>query len=168
MADKYLKLDSTGFSKEQEFLATSSGASDAGKGVALNGDGLIDPTMLGTTESLSMTASEDLSAGDFVNFWNDSGTLKVRKATNTGIATRADGYVKSSTTTGNAITVYRDNGTITTLSGLTIGSTYFLGTSGGVTTTVPTSSNAIVQSVGKARTTSELVVAISSEPIIRV
>lgn len=166
MADKYLKLGATGFPTEQEAVTTSSGAADAGKIVALDGSGLIDPTMIGTSESLSMVASESLSAGDFVNFWNDSGTIKMRKATNTGIATKACGYVKSSVTSGASGTVNRDNGLLTGLAGLTVGANYFLGTSGAITTTIPTGSGSIVQSLGIAQTTSSLLVDIE-DPIIR-
>jgi len=166
MADKYLKLGSSGFPEEQAAIASSSGAADAGKIVALDSSGLIDPTMIGTSESLSMVASETLSAGDFVNFWNDSGTIKMRKATNTGIATKACGYVKAGVTSGASGTVYRDNGLLTGLSSLTVGANYFLGTSGGVTTTIPTGSASIVQSLGVAQTTTALLVDIE-DPIIR-
>lgn len=166
MADKYLKLGSSGFSQEQEAITTSSGAADAGKIIATDSNGQIDPTLIGTSESLTMVASETLAAGDFVNFWNDSGTIKMRKATNTGIATQAHGYVKAVVTSGNSGTVYRDNGLLTGLSGLTVGSTYFLGTSGGTTTTLPTGSGSIVQCLGVAQTTTALLVDIE-DPIIR-
>lgn len=166
MADKYLKLGSSGFSQEQEAITSSSGAADAGKIVALDSSGLIDPTMIGTSESLTMVASEALSAGDFVNFWNDSGTIKMRKATNTGIATQVDGYVKAGVSSGASGTVNRDNGLLTGLSGLTVGSRYFLGTSGGITTTIPTGSNSIVQFLGVAQTTTALLVDIE-DPVIR-
>lgn len=166
MADKYLKLGSSGFPQEQEAVTSSTGAGDSGKIVALDSNGQIDPSMLGTTESITMTASESLSAGDFVNFWDDSGTIKMRKATNTGIATQADGYVKSGVTSGASGTVYRDCGLLTGLSGLTVGARYFLGTSGAITTTLPTGSGSIVQYLGKAQTTSALFVDIE-DPIIR-
>ena len=68
--DDSIEIEGSGFSQEQEAITTSSGAADAGKIPALNGSGLIDPTMIGTSESLTMVASETLSAGDFVNFWN--------------------------------------------------------------------------------------------------
>lgn len=166
MADKYLRIGASGPNQEVEATVSSSGAADAGKIIALDSNGQIDPTMIGTSESLSMVASENLSAGDFVNFWNDTGTIKMRKATNTGIATRADGYVKAGVTSGNSGTVYRDNGLLTGLSSLTVGSRYFLGTSGAVTTTIPTGSASIVQPLGTAQTTTSLLVSID-EPTIR-
>ena len=166
MADKFLQIGASGFSQEQEAITTSSGAADAGKIPALNGSGLIDPTMIGTSESLTMVASETLSAGDFVNFWNDSGTIKMRKATNTGIATQADGYVKAGVTSGASGTVNRDNGLLTGLSSLVVGTRYFLGTAGAVTATIPTGSGSIVQFLGVAQTTTALLVDIE-DPIER-
>jgi hypothetical protein len=166
MADKFLKIGASGFSQEQEAITTSSGAADAGKIPALNSSGLIDPTMIGTSESLTMVASETLSAGDFVNFWNDSGTIKMRKATNTGIATQADGYVKAGVTSGASGTVNRDNGLLTGLSSLVVGTRYFLGTAGAVTATIPTGSGSIVQFLGVAQTTTALLVDIE-DPIER-
>ena len=167
MVDKYLKIDATtGLTKEQSASDTSSGVGDAGKLVALASDGLISPTMLQSTETLSLVASENLAAGDFVNFWNDTGTLKMRKAVNTASSTRADAYVKSSVTSGNAGIAYRDSGTLTGLSSLTVGSPYFLGTGGGITTTPPSASGSIVQLVGTAKSTTELIVRIE-EPKIR-
>lgn len=166
MADKYLKVGSNGLPAEQAALDSSSGAGDAGKIVALNSSGQIDPTMIGTTESLSLVASEDLSPGDFVNFWNDTGTLKMRKATNTGIGTKADGYVKASVLTAASGIVYRDNGIISGLSSLTVGAVYFLGTAGGVTSTVPTGAGVIIQPIGKGKTSTEIAVFIDS-PIVR-
>lgn len=166
MADKYLKIGTSGLSQEQAAVDASSGAADAGKIVALDSNGQIAPSMLGTTESLTLTASENLAAGDFVNFWDDSSVLKMRKATNTGIATRADGYVKAGVTSGATGTVYRDNGLLTGLSGLTIGARYFLGTAGAITTTIPSAAASIVQYLGTAQTTSAILVAIQ-EPTIR-
>ena len=166
MADKFLKIGASGFSQEQEAITTSSGAADAGKIPALNSSGLIDPTMIGTSESLTMVASETLSAGDFVNFWNDSGTIKMRKATNTGIATQADGYVKAGVTSGASGTVNRDNGLLTGLSSLVVATRYFLGTAGAVTATIPTGSGSIVQFLGVAQTTTALLVDIE-DPIER-
>lgn len=167
MVDKYLKIDASGFTKEVTANDSTSGVSDAGKIVALNSSGVIDPTMLGTTETLSVVSSENLAAGDFVNIWDNAGTANVRKATNTGIATKADGYVKASVTSPAAATVYRDNGVLTGLTSLTVGANYFLGTAGAVTTTIPTGSSSIVQAVGKAKSATELVVNIN-DPIIRV
>jgi len=167
MVDKYLKIDASGFTKEVTANDSTSGVSDAGKIVALNSSGVIDPTMLGTTETLSVVSSENLAAGDFVNIWDNAGTANVRKATNTGIATKADGYVKASVTAPAAATVYRDNGVLTGLTSLTVGANYFLGTAGAVTTTIPTGSSSIVQAVGKAKSATELVVNIN-DPIIRV
>lgn len=152
MADKYLKVGSSTPFAEQEALVTSAGAGDAGKIPALNGDGKIDDTMMPDgvgADTVSFTASEALSAGHAVNLWNDSGTLKGRKADNSN-ARRAHGFVKAGVSNGATGTLYR-SGQDSNQSSLTPAATYFLGTSGGITTTIPSAgSNVIVQEVGVA------------------
>ncbi len=59
-------------------IASSTGASDAGKIVKLNESGLIDATMLGSAPSA--TAGEAITSGDLVYLYNDSGTVKLAKA----------------------------------------------------------------------------------------
>lgn len=170
MADKYIKISSSGFLQEQEVITQSSGAGDAGKLVGLDSTGKLDQSLMPVgigADTKVIQASENLSAGDFVNVWNDSGTVKVRKAdASAGVSKKADGFVLSAVSSGNNATVYFE-GTNTQLSGLTGGSNYFLSTTaGGATTTPPTTSGYIVQYLGKALSSSEISFE-PGEPIIR-
>jgi hypothetical protein len=161
MANKYLKIDiTTGRTVEQEALVTSAGAGDAGKIVALDSSGRIDPTMMPVgigADTKSVTTSEALSAGDLVNLWNDAGTLKARKADATTVGKGAIGFVLAAFGSGVTALVYFD-GTISGLSGLTLGSRYYLSkTAGGVVASVAayTAGN-VVQYVGIAMSATEL------------
>lgn len=172
MVDKYLKVDpTTQQNVETSFTTSSVGVGSAGKPVATGSDGLIDPSFLPALEVMSVVASENIGAGNLVNIFNSSGTIKVRKATNTGYATRAMGYVKQSVTTGNPVNVYTDDNVITGLSGLTVGTDYFLGTGGGVidatAMALVTTSGAIVQFIGVGKTSTELAAKIASTVTIR-
>lgn len=169
MADKFVYLGSSGLTEKQA-TTTSTGVADAGKIVALGGDGYLDisvmPVGIGADTRVAV-ASENLSAGDVVNLYNDAGTLKARKADATGgVAKKADGFVIAAVTSGANATVYFD-GTITGLSGLTPGEIYYLSTTAGaVTTTIPTTATHIAQSVGKALSATELSFE-PGEPIVR-
>lgn len=159
MANKYIALI-TGKLKEVEALVTSAGAGDAGKIPALDAAGLLDaslmPVGVGATVVVA-PASEALTAGNFVNLWNDAGTLKVRKADATTNAKPALGFVLENVSEAANATVYLLSQMNTGVSGLTIGSDYFLSTTpGGVTTTAPSAAGNIVQFIGKATQTTAL------------
>lgn len=100
---------------------------------------------------VSVTATEDLTAGNLVNLYNSSG-LKVRKANATDATKPADGFVKVDVANGEEVLVqtldgYANNNS----SGLTVGTDYYLSTTGGaVTATAPSTSGNIMQRVGKA------------------
>jgi hypothetical protein len=104
-------------------------------------------------------ATENLSAGDFVNLHDNTGVLGVRKADNSNNR-EAWGYVKAAVTSGNPATVYRLNTVNDARTGLTAGASYWLGTAGGVITT-PLDPVADVgktcQFLGIAKSTTELV-----------
>ena len=158
MAEKYLK-NSGGQFAEVEGTTTSSGAGSAGKIVALDSAGKLDntmmPTGIGATTKLAAT-TESLSAGDLVNLFNDSGTIKARKA-DASNGRRAVGFVLSAVTSPNNATVYLD-GTITGLTGLTPGAAYYLSgaTAGAATATAPTTSGYISQEIGIALSATEI------------
>jgi len=158
MADKYIKNNS-GQLAEVEATVTSAGAGNAGDIVALDGSGKLDttvlPTGIGATTKLAAT-TENLSAGDLVNLYNDSGTIKARKA-DASNGRRAIGFVLSSVTSPNNATVYLD-GTITGLTGLTPGSAYYLSGSsaGAATATAPSTSGYISQEIGIALSATEI------------
>lgn len=153
MAEKYLKRGN-GTLDEVEGTVESTGVSEAGKIVALNSQGVLDesvmPTGIGADLAI-IPCSEGLSAGDFVNIWNDAGTTKVRKADASDPAKRCDGFVLDGTSvTGDNTTVYFE-GKNNQCSGLTGGTIQYLSTTPGKSTEViPSTSGYIVQVLGKA------------------
>jgi len=151
MADKYL-YNNAGVITERELKASSAGAGDAGKGVALDASGLIDNSMMPVgvgADTVSIEATENLSAGDLVNVYASSGA-KTRKADATTAGKEANGYVLSSVTSGANATVYLEQKN-TGVTGLTPGAQYYLSTTaGGVTATAPSGSGNVVQSIGRA------------------
>ena len=152
MANKYLSWGTTAI-QEVEASATSAGAGDAGKVVALDAAGKIDETMMPTgvsAETQVAAASEALLENDVVTFWDDTGTLKVRKANATDNTKPAHGYVKAAVEDAANATVYTDGFLPGT--GLTKGSKYFLSAAiaGAVTTTAPSATGNIAQAVGFA------------------
>ena len=158
MPQKFLTVVSGNF-KEVEGLVTSAGAGDAGKLPALDSAGKLDTSVMPIgigADTKAIVASENLAAGDLVNVWNDTGTVKVRKADATSPSKRAHGFVLSSVSSAATATVYFE-GTITGLSSLTLGATYFLGTTAGAATaTATTTAGHIVQQVGVAISATEL------------
>jgi hypothetical protein len=141
--------------------ASSAGAGDAAKVVQLDGAGRIDSTMMPVgigADTASITASENLAAGDFVNIHNSTG-VKVRKADATTAGKEAHGFVLGAITSGNPGTVYFE-GTNTAVSGATAGVVYLATTAGGFTATAPSGSGNAVQRVGVAVSTT----AINFEP----
>ena len=152
MADKYIK-NNAGQLAEVEGTVTSAGAGDAGKIVALDSSGKLDnsimPSGIGADTEV-MATSENLSAGDLVNIWNDSGTRKARKA-DASNSRRAHGFVLASTTSPNNATVYL-SGDITGLTSLTPGEAYYLSgaTAGASTSTAPSTAGYLSQEIGIA------------------
>jgi hypothetical protein len=158
MPDKYI-YNNQGTLTEREAKDSSAGAGDAGKIVALDSTGRLSSTMMPVgmgADTKTITASENLNAGNFVNIWNDAGTVKVRKADATTAGKEANGFVLNTVTAGSAVEVYFE-GTNTQLTGLTGGAMYFLSTTaGGVTSTAPSASGNIVQKLGRALSDTEI------------
>ena len=166
MADKYIKNNS-GQLAEVEATTTSAGAGSAGKIIALDSSGRIDSSMMPSgigADTEVMASSENLSAGDLVNIWNDSGTRKARKA-DASNGRRAHGFVLDSVTSPANATVNL-SGDITGLTGLTPGVAYYLSGSsaGDVTSTAPTTSGHISQEIGIA--VSDTAIAFEQQPPI--
>ena len=160
MADKYLRLnETTGNPLEQEAVTSSAGAGNSGDIVALGSDGRLNSNMMPlgiVPETVSFVASENLTAGNFINLYLDT-VLKGRKADNSN-ARRAHCFVIEAVSSAATGTGYTE-GVNDDLSGLTIGSEYMLGTSGGVTATVPAAgASVIVQRLGIAKSATELIV----------
>jgi len=157
MSDKYLYLEEgTNQLSERESIVISNGASDAGKIIALDADGNLDPSIAVTEGvTVSIEAGMDLLAGDFINIYNDAGTTKIRKASASG-ELFANGFVKLDYTTGDESQVYLQ-GINNALTGLSVGLLYFLGvTSGTITVSPPAGTGETVQQLGRAISTTSL------------
>lgn len=156
MADKFIS-HVAGALTEVEGATTSSGAPNAGNIVALDNTGKLDPSLFPAGiggSAVSLTASETLAAGDFVNIWDDAGTPKMRKAdASGGLGKQAHGFVLDGVSAAATGTLYFE-GQNTAVSGLTGGTTYFLShtTPGGVVASGGLTSTAthIVQRLGIA------------------
>lgn len=152
MPGKYLdQVD--GILTQMDALDESAGAADAGEIVKLNADGKIDETMMPTgigADTATITASENLADGDFVNIHNSTGA-KVRKADATGAnaGKMAHGFVKAAVTSGQDATVYFE-GTNDHVSGLTPGNVFLGTTAGQATGTAPSGTGQTVQRLGVA------------------
>ena len=130
---------------------SSAGAGDSGKLVALDGAGRIDSTMMPVgigADTATITASEALSAGDFVNVHNSSGA-RVRKADASTSGKEAHGFVLSAVSSSASATVYFE-GTNTAITGATPGVAYLATTAGGFAAAAPSGSGNAVQRIGIA------------------
>lgn len=158
--NKYI-ANSSGKLKEVAAIQTSSGVSDAGKIPALDSSGLLDASLMPagvSAEIVVATASEALTAGDFVNLYNNSGTINVRKADASNNTKPADGFVLANVSSSGTATVYLISVKNTAVSGLTVGADYWLSTTpGAITATAPSASGNIVQRLGKAKSATEFV-----------
>lgn len=171
---KYIGVGSNGIETEIQALTASSGVGDANKIIQTDATGFIDQTLLPPgfgDEVLTLPASETLAAGDLVNFWDDAGTLKMRKAdaSAANAGKKADGFVKTAITSGATGSVYTGQGDVLTgLTGLTLGATYFLSnsTAGAVTATPVVTAGHILQVVGRAIAATQIVFD-PSRPIVR-
>jgi hypothetical protein len=152
MADKFLTLDPT--KKLREATVVSTGAAQGGDIVALDSTGKLDLSVLPTGVGAEVTviqATENLSAGDFVNIYDDSGNIRCRLSDNSN-GRRADGFVKASVTSGNNASIYRV-GLNDDLIGLTLGAKYYLGNAGQVinSATIDLDADALYQFLGVAQ-----------------
>jgi hypothetical protein len=149
--EKFLTADATGKQQLKDIgVTTSAGAADAGKAAVLNEAGFLDETLFAPgfgADAVMMTASESLSAGDFVNVWNDAGAFKVRKADATVYGKQAMGFVSSSAAASTLVKVTFE-GTNTAVTGATAGNLFLSTTAGGFTATAPTSAGNVVQKIG--------------------
>lgn len=106
-----------------------------------------------TIDTLSVTASEAVSAGALINIWSSSGVFKGRNAdASLGSGYEAHGWTDSAVASGATITV-RFLGKNTHSSGLSPGPVY-LSTGGLATSTPATTAGYLVQEVGAAESAS--------------
>jgi len=141
-------------------ISISTGVGNANRIVATGNDGKLDISLMpsgfqgsgnSTATTESMVASEALSAGDFVNIWNNSGTRNARRA-NASLGRVAHGFVLASVNSGASATVNLQGENTSVSATLTPGSTVFLSdaTPGAVTAIAPTTSGHISQELGYA------------------
>jgi len=152
MVDKYLR-NNAGRPAETTATVTSTGVAEAGDIVALSTDGRLDLSLMPTgvgASTVTVVASEALSAGDFVNVYNNAGTLNVRKADATTNGKEAHGFVLAAVLSSANATVYL-GGVNTGVSAKTPGTTYYLSTTPGASTaTAPSATGNLVQKLGYA------------------
>lgn len=128
--------------------------------ISTKSDGKIDasflPPGIGGEKIITAIASEALAAGDFVNIWDNAGVRSVRKA-DASNGRPANGFVTTAFTISSSASVVL-NGENTSLTGLIIGSTYFLSATnaGKAVTVAPTGSGQIIQEIGYALTTTSI------------
>jgi len=153
----------SGVITEVQANVTSAGAGDAGKLVALDSTGKLDisamPVGIGAETDI-VTASEALSAGDFVNLWNSTG-IKARKADASTSGKQAHGFVLSAVSASASATVFRVSQNNTQLTGMTPGAVQYLSnaTPGGHMETCPSATGQTVQVLGIAKSATELIFA---------
>jgi hypothetical protein len=158
MAQKPLQIVG-GIPTEVEATVVSAGAGDAGEIVALDSNGKIDSSVLpvGVGQNLdSIISSENLAAGDWVNVYDNAGTINVRKA-DADNNRPAHGFVLAAVTSPAAAAVYGPGELNNQETGLTVGAMYFLSdTAAALTATAPTAASAIVQPIGIALTATSI------------
>lgn len=115
------------------------------------------------TSPLSLPASEDLAAGDYVSLWDDAGVARVRKASATATGRRCDGFVLAAVGSGSTATVHR-SGFNTAVAGQTVGDIYLQTAAGAGGAAVPNASGNVVQRLGFATSATDVSFA-PSEPI---
>jgi len=157
--NKYIALIS-GKLKEVIGLQVSTGVSDANKIPALDSAGRLDISLMPagiTAEVVVAPTSENLTAGNIVNLYNNAGALTIRKADATTNTKPAYGFVMANTTSPANATMYILGVANSFVTGKTVGATYYLDTTaGGVTATPPSASGNIVQEIGIATATTEI------------
>ena len=123
--------------------------------------GFLSPGLVADTTNIE--ASEAISAGDFVNFWNDGGTTKVRKADG-ATSKEAVGYVIAGFAIAETALVYHE-GSNDQVTGLTPSAKLRLSVTvpGGVQETGPIiGAGAINQPLGIASSATKISVEIGS------
>lgn len=172
MANKKFVIRDSGKFKQADFLVTSTGVGDANRPVSTGTDGKLDPSVMPTgigAATIAATASETLGAGKLVNLWVNAGVFSARLADNSN-GREANGYVKDAAASAAPATVYPLDSINTAVSGLTIGSRYWLGTAGGVIATPldatdVANANKVCQYIGIAKSATELITE-DSDPVI--
>lgn len=120
----------SGLNKLVTAITATTGASDANKILATDSTGKIDASFMPPGVELaveSIACSESLTAGDFINIYDNAGTRTVRLA-DASTDKPAHGFVLEGFTSGATASIYT-RGTNNQLAGLTPGARYFLSAS---------------------------------------
>lgn len=153
--------DASGKIVEIQPVTTSAGGTDSGKMVQLDGSGRLDASFMpvGISAEVSVVpTSESLTAGNFVNIYNNASVATARKADATTSGKPAQGFVLASVTSPASATIYGISTKNTSLSGLTPGTDQWLSTTpGGSTATAPAASGNLVQELGTAESATSMV-----------
>jgi len=154
MADKFLQRKAGSANlQENEFSVASAGAGDAGKAVALDGSGRLSVTVMPSgisADTSSPLASENLTAGDFINVYNNAGVANVRKADGSGLGKPATGFVLAAVISGQNATVYH-SGENNQVTGATVGEVFLSSAlAGGSSSSTPLTAGQTLQSIGMA------------------
>lgn len=163
----YLDRESGRF-KRRQAINESAGSGDANKLVGTNAAGEVDISFMPSgfgAETVSMVASESLAEGDFVNPWNDTGTLKARKADNSNDRP-ARGVVVAAFSSSATAVVYVGQKLVTGYTGLTPGGECWIGTAGRATQTPPSGDGVLSQSIGFAVNATTILAQINDEVIL--
>lgn len=154
-AQKFLSRAS-GAGLQEVQASISGGAGYEGKIPALDPTtGLLASSMMPTgigADTINVATSEALTAGQFVNLWNNTGTAAARKADNTDTTKPAHGFVLAGAAFPGTATVYLMGlNNVVPLGGFTVadmGVAVYLSSSGGITKTRPTASTSLDQQLG--------------------
>jgi hypothetical protein len=158
MAQKF--LTQMGAALKEVIAATVGGSNTyAGQIPALDANGRLDTSFMPSgigSDTVSVTASEAISAGAFVNLYSNAGVLNVRNADNSAsnAGKIANGYALSAIANG-ASGVITLSGQNTAVTGATVGDLY-LGLAGAATSTAPTTSGSTVQRIGFAASSTDM------------
>jgi hypothetical protein len=157
---KFLNLTG-GLTSQENAIAVSAGAGDAGKIVMTGAGGKLDTTFMPAgvgAESRTALASEALSAGDLINLYSNAGVPTLRKADASAPGKPADGFVLAAVANGATGTYWPEEAVLSGLTGLTPGQDVFLSvtTPGVTTTTIPSGSGKVNQKVGKTISATEV------------
>lgn len=159
-AKAYMHVDENNRPSEKTATVQSAGAANGGDIVGLADNGKLDPSVIppGIGEVVySAEASEAISAGEFVQIFDDGGTTKIRKADATTSGKECFAFILDNVTLGGTVNVYYE-GVNNKLSGLTPGASYYLSdTAGLATTTPPTASGSVLQFLGRAISETEMI-----------
>lgn len=157
MAQKFLTLVD-GIKRLVEAITSSSGSADAGKIPALSENGRFSESFMPPgigAQVKTLQCTEDLAAGKNVNFYENAGVWYARLADCNAPSPRpADGFVRETFASGSTATVYVEG--LNDQLGSLVPGMYFLGTAGATSSTPPSSSGSISQTLGRATDADEL------------